>query len=178
MTINPVEIILNNAEITDCFILGLKSGESLKVKVLHIDKDQQTILVSIRVFIEGESIGLISFDKIESLEPIEEEPYIETIDDQLRCIPMGKYLMVWGHFGGSINQRCEQGELKSIDWKHRTILLRSRVYEGREDTVYIDKIDYIDESREGSGARGPAVAPDWYKGADGKWRKNGREYEG
>ena len=174
MTINPVEIILENPEISDFFILVLKDGEALKVEILQVDQTQKIIHVSI----EDESTRLISFDQIEMLEPLEEEPYIETIDDQLKRIPMGKYLMVWGHFGGSINQTCEQGELKSIDWKHRTILLRSRVYEGREDTVYIDKIDYIDESREGSGARGPAVAPDWYKGADGKWRKNGHEYEG
>ncbi|UGQ26422.1 hypothetical protein [Acinetobacter calcoaceticus] len=174
MTINPVEIILENPGISDFFILVLKDGEALKVEILQVDQTQKIIHVSIA----GVSTRLISFDQIEMLEPLEEEPYIETIDDQLKRIPMGKYLMVWGHFVTSMNQTCEQGELKSIDWNQRTILLRSRVYEGREDTVYIDKISSIDESREGSGARGPAVAPDWYKGADGKWRKNGREYKG
>lgn len=174
MSIYPLEIILDNPEISEFFILVLKDEEPLKVKILQVDQTQKTIQVSI----EDESTRLISFDQIEILEPIEEEPYIETIDDQLKRIPIGKYLMVWGHFGRSINQTCEQGELKSIDWNQRTILLRSRVYEGQENTVNIDKIDYIDESREGSGARGPAVAPDWYKGADGTWRKNGREYKG
>lgn len=176
MTINPVEIISNNAEITDCFTLGLESGELLKVKVLQVDQTQKIIHVSIA----GVLTRLISFDQIEIIEPLKEEPelHIETIDDQLKRIPMGKYLMVWGDFGSSINETCEQGELKSIDWNQRTILLRSRVYEGREDTVYIDKINSIDESREGSGAQGETVAPDWYKGDDGKWRKNGREYKG
>jgi hypothetical protein len=174
MSIYPLEIILDNPEISEFFILILKDEEPLKVKILQVDQTKKTIQVSI----EDDSTRLISFDQIEILEPIEEEPYIETIDDQLKRISIGKYLMVWGHFGRSINQTCEQGELKSIDWNQRTILLRSRVYEGQENTVNIDKIDYIDESREGSGARGPAVAPDWYKGADGTWRKNGREYKG
>lgn len=138
MSIYPLEIILDNPEISEFFILVLKDGESLKVKILQVDQTQKTIQVSI----EDDSTRLISFDQIEILEPIEEEPYIETIDDQLKRISIGKYLMVWGHFGRSINQTCEQGELKSIDWNQRTILLRSRVYEGQENTVNIDKIDY------------------------------------
>ncbi|NHZ40017.1 hypothetical protein [Massilia aquatica] len=94
----------------------------------------------------------------------------DSIKQQLENTPTGTYLMAHGHFGGSINATIEQGTLKSIDWANGTLVLHSTTYD-RDQTVEISKISYIDASRSGSGALGPAQAPDlrqvgndWYRG--------------
>ncbi len=94
----------------------------------------------------------------------------EGIKQQLGKIEIGKYLMLHGHFGNSINQTIEQGTLQSIDWNNGTVILHSTTY-NHDLTVDIGKIAWIDESRTGSGALGAVqqgdlreVNGEWYRG--------------
>lgn len=93
----------------------------------------------------------------------------EQIRRQLMQIQPGKYLMIYLPYGSS-NYTIEQGTLTSVDWHQGSVLLRNTVY-GRDVTVSIERIQSIDESRSGSGARGSVQAPDlrrvgsdWYRG--------------
>lgn len=84
--------------------------------------------------------------------------------------------MITGRYGNAINPTIEQGKLKSIDWDNRTVVLHNTTYD-RDTTVRMDQMISIDDTRSGSGALTFAQEPDWYLGADGKWRKAGREYK-
>ncbi|NHZ97613.1 hypothetical protein [Massilia sp. CCM 8734] len=93
----------------------------------------------------------------------------EQIRRQLLQIQKGKYLMIYLPYGAS-NFRIEQGTLTSVDWNKGTVLLHNTVY-SRDETVAIDNIQSIDESRSGSGALGSVqtadlrlVGSDWYRG--------------
>lgn len=160
-------------------LIGTVDGSVVDAEILEVNQSKRS--VSFR-HLDNMVEETLSLDQIDMLDDMQDDYGMaqpETIDDQLRRIAIGKYLMLWGKFSKyTINQSCEQGKLKSINWDNRTLVLTSTVYDGREDTVDIDKISSIDESRERSGALGPAMAPDWYRGADGTWRKNGREYKG
>lgn len=122
----------------------------------------------------------LQFDEIEDLllsdelQQAQGEPY--SIEKHLRETPIGTYLMITGRYGNAINPTIEQGKLKSIDWDNRTVVLRNTVYD-RDVTVRMDQMISIDDTRTGSGALTFAQEPDWYCGADGKWRKAGREYK-
>ncbi|TDR76628.1 hypothetical protein [Paludibacterium purpuratum] len=95
----------------------------------------------------------------------------QSLKDQLSAIQVGTYLMLHGKFNDyTINPTIEQGKLKSIDWANGTLVLYSVTYD-LDTTVQLDRISYIDDSRTGSGALGPAQAPDlrqvgndWYRG--------------
>lgn len=143
----------------------------INAMILDIDYERDEMVVSSQ---EDEEPTILSFREIDHMENVPGEFEPETLDQQLKRIAPGKYLMAWGKFGRSINETCEQGKLVSINWDNRTLILHNTVYD-TDYTVNIDKISWIDESRERSGALGSAIAPDWYRGADGKWRKNGRE---
>ncbi|CUI08962.1 hypothetical protein BN2497_12701 [Janthinobacterium sp. CG23_2] len=93
----------------------------------------------------------------------------EQIRRQLLQIQNGKYLMIYVPYGSS-RYRIEQGTLTKVDWNNGTVLLHSTVY-NRDNTVAIDNIQSIDESRSGSGALGSVqtadlrlVGNDWYRG--------------
>jgi len=131
-----------------------------------LDKEELVLLSAIY----GD-IKTFKFNQILGIQKESDAAQPETIDDQLKRIAIGKYLMLWGKYGNAINETIEQGKLKSINWTNRTVVLESTVYKDTYPTVSIDKITWIDESRSGSGALGPAQTPDWYQGADGKWRK-------
>lgn len=171
---------LNNATPGRHFIIGTTDGNVVTAEILEVNRDKKSVSLFYLDNLQEETIPIDRIEMLDELSDADEGMgHAETIDEQLRRIDIGKYLMVWGKFSNyTINETCEQGKLKSINWDNRTLTLKSTVYDGREDTVSIDKISSIDESRERSGALGPAQAPDWYRGADGKWRKNGREYEG
>ncbi len=93
-----------------------------------------------------------------------------TIGEQLTDIPTGTYLMLHGHFGNSINSTIEQGKLTKVDLANNKVDLYSTTYD-KNFSVSIDKIEYIDASRSGSGALGSVqqadlrrVGNDWYRG--------------
>ena len=102
-------------------------------------------------------------------------PDTDRVKEQLRNIQAGKYLMLWGYFGGSINQTIQQGVLQSVDWDNGTVLLHSTTY-GHDLTVDLNKISHIDESRSGSGALSAAQEGDWIEAAVGEWYKDGKKY--
>jgi hypothetical protein len=74
----------------------------------------------------------------------------EQIRRQLMQIQAGKYLMIYLPYGSS-NYTIEQGTLTSVDWHNGSVVLHSTNY-NRDTTVWIDRIQSIDESRSGSGA--------------------------
>lgn len=98
-----------------------------------------------------------------------------TLEDELKNYPIGKYLMIWGTHDNSINLTIQQGQLKSINWEKRTLVLYNTTY--KEDrTVNFDRISSIDASRSGPGAASPASVPDWYMRPDGAWYRGEQEH--
>ncbi len=95
----------------------------------------------------------------------------EAIKQQLENTPIGTYLMIWGRYGNAINPTIEQGQLKSVDSKNGTVVLHSMVYD-RDQTVRMDQMSSIDDSRSGPGARGPAQTPDWRQDVQGNWSRD------
>ncbi|MGO1001862.1 hypothetical protein [Lysobacter sp. CA196] len=158
----------------DYATIWLNDGRTFEAFIENIDVDADKVyLVAIE---SGESLEL-SLAEVHGLAVDNEESAPETIDDQIKRIALGEYLMIWGQFPGAISQTAKQGKLKNVDFPNRCLTLHSTTY-NHDVWVPIDKITYIDESRSGPGALGPAQSPDWYRRPDGDWYKGDRKYEG
>ncbi len=94
-----------------------------------------------------------------------------TFAEELRDIPMGEYLRIWGQFPGAMSPQCYQGKLKKLDLDAGKAFLESTVYSGRVDEVPIAKITSIQRGYTGSGASGPVQKPDKvFNPNSGEWQ--------
>ncbi|UVJ45486.1 hypothetical protein NVV94_07990 [Pseudomonas sp. LS1212] len=65
--------------------------------------------------------------------------------EELRAIPIGEYLRVWGKFDNiTMGDQCEQGELSRVDIGAGKIYLKSTTY-NRTNEVSIGKISWIEK---------------------------------
>ncbi|MBX9400536.1 hypothetical protein K4L06_04370 [Lysobacter sp. BMK333-48F3] len=158
----------------DYAIFWLKDGRILDAYIESVDVPAEQ--VDVLMVESGEPFKLL-LDQVEGVQVDNGESEPETIEGQIKRIPIGEYLMIWGQFPGAICQTAKQGKLKSVDFAAGSLTLYSTTY-NHDVWVPIDKITYIDESRSGPGALGPAQSPDWYRRPDGDWYKGDRKYEG
>jgi hypothetical protein len=167
------------------------NGEQCLGRLTKFDLNQGTFTLETNVYREVDmktyTAGAVKSDhpvdyKLDDIDTILKAgvappaPKKHTIDEELKPVPIGKYLMIWGKHGASLSPTIEQGRLISIDWTKRTLVLRSVTYENQDTTVYFDKISFIDYSRSGPGAQGSAQTPDWHLRPDGAWYRGNREY--
>ncbi|QAU23676.1 hypothetical protein EO087_06495 [Dyella sp. M7H15-1] len=159
--------VLKSIERGDSLTVWTTDGAVVQGRFINFDSDD--------LFLDagGGGLQLYSLDEIDDIKEgwghVEYESVLpETMDDQLKRIAIGKYLMIWGKFGGSNNETAEQGQLKSIDWTSRTVVLRNTIYNA-DTTVSIDKIIRIDESLNGPSHGRQVQEADWRLGPDGDW---------
>jgi hypothetical protein len=158
----------------DYATIWLNDGRALEAFIENIDVGTDKIfLLDVQ---SGEPLQF-SLAEVHGVAVDNEESAPETIEQQIKRIPLGEYLMIWGQFPGAISQTAKQGKLKHVDFPNGSLTLYSTTY-NHDVWVPIDKITYIDESRTGPGALGPAQSPDWYRRPDGNWYKGDRKYEG
>lgn len=113
-------------------------------KLKSIDWDNRTLVLEVEddYTEEGFSNKTFAFDKIINFRDLTyHEPL--TIEESLRATSIGTYLRLWGNYGNAINDTLEQGELKSIDWDSRTLVLYVPIYKTNR-TVNIDQIKRIE----------------------------------
>lgn len=168
----------------DAMVILKTDGTTLQGRLAKIDLVQSRVVLKVAEYVgfdgkvelvDLEEIGFDSIDTISKPLTVVQKP--PTLDDDLRKYPIGKYLMIWGKHDGSINSTIQQGQLKSINWGNRTLVLHNTNY--NEDlTVKMDQISFIDDTRSGSGAKSSVQTPDWHMRPDGAWYRGDRKYGG
>jgi hypothetical protein len=158
-------------------------GDTIQGYLSKFNLDKNSVSLQVAVYIgfdgkvEREDLIECKFDEIDTISSANPKPQPPTtFDADLKKVQVGKYLMIWGKHGASLNPTIEQGKLVSIDWTKRTLVLRSVNYEDQLSTVHLDKISFIDYTRSGPGAQGSSQTPDWHMRPDGAWYRGNREY--
>lgn len=143
-------------------ILGYDIAGEIATSYLGVVIGQRLSIEENFLLIATRSGGkMMPLDEIDSIRVLPPPPPPKSIDEQVKEIPIGKYTLIWlrkKSAGG--NPLAEQGKLKSVDEKKRSLELASTAYPGQTYTVAFDNIEEIDLSRERSGALGPAQTPD------------------
>jgi hypothetical protein len=166
------EINTQGIKAMDIVTVVRNDGYSLTDRIMDIEPDTSFFFESI--IDDQNDPQPVPFQELRSITLVDSHPTPnDTLVRTLKSLTLGQYLLIWRNTTtGGGNALAVQGTLDSIDFDKQTLVLKSKVYAGRFDTVTFDDIGFIDTSRSGSGALGPVQTPDlrnvslgvWYRG--------------